>query len=570
MKDKILVGLIIAFFSIGLVSMITYLVIDTQEGVGQEDPTVVFSEIILDGIKSNSLISQDGQSLTINIAKISSENNRHIIEYTLVNKSQSVSFNVDIICTDSHQTADIGEKNIIANPQKLHMMAQEERQGTISILRESLESAEQPEEFTCRLSRNRASSEDDSSYLADNSCQSVAAPNLGTDDNLIPIIINDDGVVTKVSKENPAWYDYCNKQWANAVILNDNVQNYEDDQTINESDIEAYFVWIPKYKYRLWNVNGEDSLANIHAIDIIFDKDNTQDSEGISCKTPMLSGNTGKCDNGEYMTHPAFISFDVKGFWVGKFETGYRNDTDENSVQISSPNPDDIIIKPNVYSWRNNAIKNMFEAAMSYEQHLNSHMMKNTEWGAVAYLSHSKYGINQALMVNNQRDFKTGYASLTHNSDSPVLWNTPRGVLASTTGNITGIFDMAGGAFEYMAAYIQNHLSDSGFKDEMIAYYDKKFFDLYDKSSTINSYQNMILGDATGELGPFSLADNSLNNKSWHSSWYEEISQFITSDEPWLKRSGLASAENTTGIFGFASGTGASAMTSTFRLVLAP
>ena len=29
-----------------------------------------------------------------------------------------------------------------------------------------------------------------------------------------------------------------------------------------------------------------------------------------------------------------------------------------------------------------------------YQRELDSHMMKNTEWGAVAYLSHSIYGIN--------------------------------------------------------------------------------------------------------------------------------------------------------------------------------
>ncbi len=32
-------------------------------------------------------------------------------------------------------------------------------------------------------------------------------------------------------------------------------------------------------------------------------------------------------------------------------------------------------------------------------------------------------------------------------------YNTETGVKASTTGNITGIYDMSGGLWEYMAAY---------------------------------------------------------------------------------------------------------------------
>ena len=30
-----------------------------------------------------------------------------------------------------------------------------------------------------------------------------------------------------------------------------------------------------------------------------------------------------------------------------------------------------------------------------------SHMMNNREWGAVAYLSHSAYGINNEIRINN-------------------------------------------------------------------------------------------------------------------------------------------------------------------------
>ena len=85
---------------------------------------------------------------------------------------------------------------------------------------------------------------------SEKSCSaSVAKPVLK--DGLIPVKIADDGTVT-YADTNKSWYDYCDKIWANAVILNDGV-SYNIGDTIKESDIQSYFVWIPKYKYKLWN-----------------------------------------------------------------------------------------------------------------------------------------------------------------------------------------------------------------------------------------------------------------------------------------------------------------------------
>ena len=46
------------------------------------------------------------------------------------------------------------------------------------------------------------------------------------------------------------WYKYEEKKWANAVILKSGV-TYEIGEVIPEKDIESYFVWVPKYKYKL-------------------------------------------------------------------------------------------------------------------------------------------------------------------------------------------------------------------------------------------------------------------------------------------------------------------------------
>ena len=397
-------------------------------------------------------------------------------------------------------------------------------------------------------------------------------------DGLIPVKIADDGTVT-YADTNKSWYDYCEKVWANAVILNDGV-SYNIGDTIKESDIQSYFVWIPKYKYKLWNV--DTPVENIHEIEIIFDTKDTTDISGVSCKTPMNSGASGNCKNGEYMTHPSFISMGVNGFWVGKFETGYKGATSTTTAQVNSNDSSKVIIKPNVYSWRNMTIKNAFEASYNYQRKTNSHMMKNTEWGAVAYLSHSKYGIGYEININNNSSFKTGYSSLpsTNQQTFPGTsgdgsnyndkYNTKIGFLASTTKNISGIYDMSGGTIEYMASHMNNQLGSSGFTTSKIQEYDSKYFDVYSPSSTISSYQYRILGDATGEMGPFKHYLDGDNISRWHNNWYGDASDFIATNNPWFNRGGHYNHGSFAGQFAFDWGTGGTSAAVGFRIVLSP
>ena len=393
-------------------------------------------------------------------------------------------------------------------------------------------------------------------------------------DGLIPVKIANDGTVT-YADTNKSWYDYCDKVWANAVILNDGV-SYNVGDTIKESDIQSYFVWIPKYKYKLWNVDSPSK--NAHEIDIIFDTKDTTDISGVSCKTPMTSGSSGNCKNGEYMTHPAFISMGVNGFWVGKFETGYKGATSTEIAQVNSNDSSKAIIKPNVYSWRNISVKNAFETSYNYQRNLNSHMMKNTEWGAVAYLSHSKYGINREININNNSSFKTGFAVLNtinkytypgtsgDGSKYNQLYNTSDGYLASTAGNISGVYDMGGGTNEYMASYINGKSESSGL---IISNYKSKYLDSYNSSSSETSYQFRILGDATGEMGTFNLV--TLGNFSGNvSNWYATGSSFVESTYPWFTRGGGCSNGVVAGQFAFVRDTGAAYNYIGFRIVLAP
>ena len=54
--------------------------------------------------------------------------------------------------------------------------------------------------------------------IDNSSCKNVSSPKLGSD--LIPVTIENDGTVKYVDTSKN-WYNYCDKRWANAVILGD-------------------------------------------------------------------------------------------------------------------------------------------------------------------------------------------------------------------------------------------------------------------------------------------------------------------------------------------------------------
>jgi hypothetical protein len=107
-------------------------------------------------------------------------------------------------------------------------------------------------------------------------------------------------------------------------------------------------------------------------------------------------------------------------------------------------------------------------------------------------------------------------------------YHTSQGVKASTTGNISGVYDMAGGSFESVmgAAYNSGettiNIADSGFNQTTIDSVDmSKYLDKYPYGTTSNdqnAYNRRILGDATGETRGFSDSNDMVKSNS--SSWF--------------------------------------------------
>ena len=117
------------------------------------------------------------------------------------------------------------------------------------------------------------------------------------------------------------------------------------------------------------------------------------------------------------------------GIWVGKFESSGSNE----QVQII-PNTDSLKgINLGVVFTAYQGVKN------TYNLTGDSHMMKNIEWGAVAYLAESRYGRNGTEVTVNNKNSMTGQGDYVAN------------VTQSTTGNIYGIYDMNGTSWEFVA-----------------------------------------------------------------------------------------------------------------------
>ena len=386
-------------------------------------------------------------------------------------------------------------------------------------------------------------------------------------DNLVAVTINNDGTVKKADIYSE-WYNYTNKTWANAIILKDKNASYKDGEEIPFDNIESYFVWIPRYKYEIFNegnyttattVDSKPSESAEQEIQIVFENKNTTKSVGSTV--------------GSYLTHPAFTlgNVELNGIWVGKYET--------------SGSTTDIDVLPNVTSLRSINVKTMFDLAYNYDRSLDSHMMKNTEWGAVAYLSHSRYGINEEIRINNSATFTTGcaatipalnYVGKSQSDHTEGYYNECEneyyksiGYLASTTGNISGIYDMSGGVWEYMASYMDGVYGNSGFDASSISNYDSKYFDVYPADSEITTYNKRILGDATGELGPFYSYKDSDTGQRYHSTWGTDNAYFVEASIPWFARGGNYRDGTIAGSFAFYRYTGVAYGYISFRLVLA-
>ena len=365
---------------------------------------------------------------------------------------------------------------------------------------------------------------------------------------------------------NKLWYDYGNSKWANATTKDGSMWVW----------IPRY-----AYKITYNNPNNKSEGGTIDVRFLIGTSDKYYDYDGkVKIAKRATSKDEIVDTTSDYYVHPAFtneteLDFanggwdkELKGIWVAKFEAGYasgNNDVDvissrynyeraicwvshieageqsenngvskqsrnwldgiygENTTSIKYP-----VFQPITYSMNYINISEASQISRLLTDTNNiyglnkdttdSHLMKNSEWGSVSYLSWSKYGTNKIKPhINNinanseskKRDEnitgKTGlysvYAitglttgtseekekiitqenieSINNNMKNEAIneiysWNQIEGQKASSTLNMYGIYDLSGGLNERTAGFILNNRQELEDYGKSIAYENEK------------------------------------------------------------------------------------------------
>lgn len=367
--------------------------------------------------------------------------------------------------------------------------------------------------------------------------------------NMIPVKYDEaTGNWIKADSTNPInnpWYNYGEKQWANAVMVKENGTKARSDyhaaevgSVVSMDDILQMLVWIPRYRYVMPAeiVEGQ--------IDIVFENKDTLKSMGSATGT-------------SYLTHPAFTFGDTElnGLWVGKYgsspdiECTPATGDNQGGCDLQTINP---LIKPNVKLWTGARVSTFFVSSRNVEalgnmygydpNEVDTHMMKNSEWGAVAYLIRSKYGRCTEGIC------------------------TEKGKLESTTGNIYGVYDMDSKVWEYVMGNYNYYSGNSAIENSGFAgmnydgsttyevdFPEQKYFDLYITDDIFTSCNGgPCLGHALSEI----------------SGWDEELLGGVSPSNPWFSRA-VDLSDGTSATYILGSGTyGRADSSNTFRLVV--
>ena len=420
------------------------------------------------------------------------------------------------------------------------------------------------------------------------------------DDGMIAVSYNGSNwVKADRSNTNNDWYNYDELKWANAVTVSESTRNNylkaSNGTVIKMDDIETMWVWIPRYSYSIGSEDGTNyygkqgkfldttpTKALPGEIDVKFVSENVKNRG--SAKYIVNEG----ISEDDWYTPDAFTFGDeeLRGIWVGKFETSSSN---PNATHGGSNTTElDSMIKPNVTSWRNINVSNAFNVSLKmndkgnrygFSSNVDTHMMKNSEWAVVSYLSQSKYGklgnenfsgANKEVYQNKSDQYITGcsYGSPSNgNTDYGCQYtydnnirtedgSTGRGVGASTTGTIYGVYDMSGGAWEYVMANYNDMVGSSGFSEPLTL--DSKYYNKYtsDEASTA----------CNGEV----CTSHGLSETA---GWYNDYKTMVNATYPWLSRGGGLINGTDAGVFVFYfsnSAIGGPYFDNSFRLVMSP
>ena len=438
---------------------------------------------------------------------------------------------------------------------------------------------------------------------------------------LIPVTFNNDGSVTELtSNDYSNWYDYSNKKWANAITKDQN------------GKITGYWVWIPRYEYKV------NSATQSFTVKFIPVTQTTEDSGFDHIHPAFRDGSSTHYMNGEWDS-------ELPGFWVAKFPAGFQQNTitdsngtlsedisnSEDTLILSDKNYTSVsggsinmalgtinknskmslpVFLPLTYAYNMISIGDIYTLAQEVSKssdfyglssNTNSHMLKNSEWGAITYLTQSQYGRNGAeVNISNYgtnfeeepyRDAITGiYADGTDNWIAASFgnpWYTVEGQLGSSTGNITGIYDLNGCVQERVACYISNgdyslvantgisnwiktEVSENGYLTESSKYYTVYPFDASSDTGEDNWNKYSSLKSSTYGYGDAMIEITTEIEEDYNNTWLDTKSWYMNMYYPFMGRGGTFTSGPYSGSFVYGEDIGYGGETNGFRVILCP
>ena len=457
-----------------------------------------------------------------------------------------------------------------------------------------------------------------------------------------------EGSVVKTTDTDTAWYDYDAKKWANA-----------------QTEDGSMWVWIPRFAYRVNKSTQTFDVVFLEGTtDYYYENGEKKEAKRQKTENETVDTTTGYTVHPAF-TNESSINYanggwdkELTGIWVSKFEAGFASGNNSATVKESSvkytqasayvsgmeigtdgeatarnfldgeygaKSGSDYTFKdgtaPSIkyptfqgltYSMNYindndafNISRALTESGNIYglsSSSTDSHMIKNSEWGAVAYLSQSKYGLNGTNIYINNVNLNnttnsvyavTGCAGATEDASSVAttitelnnrtasgvyVWTQKSGTKASTTGTIYGIYDMSGGAWERSAGLVNNGNANlSTYGQSMLNALNNgkssKYVTVYPYDSSVDKDgANIDTASAANWKANTKIYGDGIRETSTagtgKTSWYGDYSYFPAANGSFSTRGGLCSDTDGTGLFYFARTDGNSGCYDGFRSVL--
>ena len=445
-----------------------------------------------------------------------------------------------------------------------------------------------------------------------NSSKKVNSPQLM--EGMTGIYWDESGKEVEVNVDNQDnWYNYSasKREWANAVTKD------------SSGNVTGYWVWIPRYAYKIESGRYTSTAGKISVKFLQGTTNKDESNAEISTTYPETTGATMSSyvvhpsftDGSEKGKNNHFMNGEwdkeISGYWVAKYPAGFQECTQTiNNTAVTEPTIKTAnvkfsdknytsyhssyttnalsqnltssgyasqklsypVFKPLTYAYNNISTgdaytisKEIASASSFYglnSTKTDSHQMKNSEWGAVAYLTQSSYGRNRTEVTRNSKNL--------NNLNSKFIYavtgyeeSTVNGVAASSTNNKTGVFDLSGCVWEYTAGYISNGNTSINSCGKSYA----------NTSANVNGYLTLSTKYAT--VYPYNTSESNTNNYSAYAekksttygfgdavletsnsgvdstSWNRDFSYFPHTTHPFFERGGYFADTSDAGTFAF-------------------